>query len=106
MSLPKSGKCFCYDEENSLRGKTNQGHYPDLVSDTSSRYGISSPVPPQTSFRGETSGGVAKYRLFPQPRSQGSLWFRRKKRKDPGKEVALFFPIVGSDYYLRIVLTY
>ena len=73
---------------------------------TRHQYGISSPVPPQTSFRGETSGGVAEYRLFPQPRSQGSLWVRRKKRKNPGKEVVLFFPIGGSDYYLRIVLTY
>ena len=73
---------------------------------TRHQYGISSPVPPQTSFHGETSGGVAKYLLFPQPRSQGSLWVRRKKRKNPGKEVVLFFPIGGSDYYLRIVLTY
>ena len=54
------------------------------------QYGISSPIPPQTSFREETSGGVAKYRLFPQPRSQGSLLLRGKKRKNPGKEVAIF----------------
>ena len=58
---------------------------------TRHQYGISPPVPPQTSFYGETSGGLAKYRLFPQPRSQGSLWLRRKKRKNPGKEAVLLF---------------
>ena len=57
---------------------------------TRHQYGISSPVPPQTSFRGETSGGVVKYWLFPQPRSQGSLLLRGKKRENPGNEVALF----------------
>ena len=37
---------------------TNQKHYPDLGSKASS-YGISALVS-QTSFRGETSGGVTK----------------------------------------------
>ena len=47
-------------------------------------------VSPQTSFRRETSGGVSKYQLFSQPRSQGSLWLWGKKRENPGNEVALF----------------
>ena len=43
---------------------TNQKHYPDLGSDTH-QYGISALVS-QTSFFGETTGGVAKCRLFSQ----------------------------------------
>ena len=43
---------------------TNQKHYPDLDSDASSVW-ISALVS-QTSFGGETSGSVAKYRLFSQ----------------------------------------
>ena len=42
----------------------NQKHYPDLGSDASSVW-ISALVSP-TSFGGETSGGVAKCRLFSQ----------------------------------------
>ena len=45
---------------------TNQKHYPDLYSDTSSVW--HSVLIPQTSFRGETSGGVAEWRLFSQGR--------------------------------------
>ena len=41
---------------------TNQKHYPDLVSDA---YGVSTLVS-QTTFREETSGDVAKGRLFSQ----------------------------------------
>ena len=45
---------------------TSQKHYPDLGSDAS-QYGISAFVSrAQTSFGGETSGGVAKCRLFSQ----------------------------------------
>ena len=47
------------------RGKfisTNQKHYPDLGSDASSA------LVSQTSFGGETSGSVAKCRLFSQAR--------------------------------------
>ena len=43
---------------------TNQKHYPDLGSDASSVW-ISALVS-QPSFGGETSGSVAKYRLFSQ----------------------------------------
>ena len=43
---------------------TNQTYYLDLCSDRH-QYGISTPVS-QTSFGGETSGGVAKCRLFSQ----------------------------------------
>ena len=43
---------------------TNQKYYPDLGSDASSVW-ISALVS-QTSFGGETSGSVAKYRLFSQ----------------------------------------
>ena len=49
---------------------TNQKHYPDLVSDASS-CGISARVS-QTSFRGKTSGGIAKCRLFSQPTEANS----------------------------------
>ena len=57
------------------RGKfasTNQKHFPDLGSDASSEYGISRLVS-QTSFRGETSGGVAKSRLFSPARRSSVL---------------------------------
>ena len=43
---------------------TTQKHYPDLGSDASSVW-IAALVC-QTSFGGETSGSVAKYRLFSQ----------------------------------------
>ena len=71
---------------------------------TRHQYGISSPVPPQTSFRGETSGGVAKYRLFPQP--PGFSLASTEEEKEPWEGGCSFVPIAGSDYYLRIVLTY
>ena len=49
-------------EANFTSGMTNQKHYPDLASDT---YGISVLVS-QITFRGETVGGISKYRLFSQ----------------------------------------
>ena len=63
-SLPRSGQCFRWVEANFL---------PALPIRSTSRvrvvmrhqYGISILVS-QTSFRGETSGGVAKCRLFSQ----------------------------------------
>jgi len=57
------------------RGKfdsTNQNHYPDLGTVTRHQYGISALVF-QTSFRGETSGGVAKCRLFSQAKIKCTL---------------------------------
>ena len=51
-------------EANFPRGATNQKHYPNLGGDAS-QYGISA-FASQTSFRGETSGGFAKCRLFSQ----------------------------------------
>ena len=53
------------------RGKfdsTNQKHYPD-VGGARHQYGISALVS-QTSFGGETSGSVAKCRLFSQAKSK------------------------------------
>ena len=50
---------------------SNQKHYPDLV--VTRHYGISARVY-QTSFRGETSGDVAKCRLFSQASSSSALW--------------------------------
>ena len=47
------------------RGTTNKKRYTDLNSDASSVYGISALVS-QTSFGGETSGGVAECPLFSQ----------------------------------------
>ena len=44
---------------------SNQKHYPDLGSDASSVMEFSVLVS-QTSFRGETAGGVAKRQLFSQ----------------------------------------
>ena len=56
------------------RGKfdsTNQKHYPDLVV-TRHQYGISALVS-QTPFGGETSGSVAKCRLFSRAVMRGCL---------------------------------
>ena len=44
---------------------SNQKNYPDLGSDASSVWNFSALVS-QTSFRGETSGGIANCRLFSQ----------------------------------------
>ena len=55
---------------------TNQKHYPDLSSDTSSVW--NSALVSQTSFRGETSGGVVKCRLF----SHGSVSSCQSKSRD------------------------
>ena len=51
---------------------SNQKHYPDAVF-TRHQYGISAFVP-QTSFRGETSGSVAKCRLFSSGYDWSSSW--------------------------------
>ena len=48
--------------ENFPRGTTNQKHYPGLGNDTSSVWNIC--ALPQTSFREENTGGLAKRRLF------------------------------------------
>ena len=64
VSLPRSGQFFWLVESNFPRGTTNQKHYPDLGNDTL-QYGISELVS-ETSFGGETSGSVAKCRLFSQ----------------------------------------
>ena len=49
------------------RGTINQKHYPDMGSDASSVW--NSALVSQTSFGGETSGSVAKRRLFSQATS-------------------------------------
>ena len=51
-------------ETNFPRGTNNQKYYPDLISDRH-LYRISALVC-ETLFRGKTSGGVAKCRLFSQ----------------------------------------
>ena len=51
---------------------SNQKHYPDPVV-TRHQYEISALVS-QTAFRGETSGSVAKCRLFSQASSSSALW--------------------------------
>ena len=51
---------------------SNQKHYPDPVV-TRHQYGISARVS-QKPFRGETSGSIAKCRLFSQASSSGALW--------------------------------
>ena len=48
---------------------SNQKHYPDLGSDTSSVWNFCTVFVSQTSFRGKTGGGVAKCRLFSQSRN-------------------------------------
>ena len=53
-----------FSESNFTHGTTNQKPYPDLGSERH-QYGISVLVS-YTSFRGETVGGVVKYRLFSQ----------------------------------------
>ena len=57
VSLPTSGSCLSLVETNFPFNTTNQKHYQDLGSDTSSAWEFYSP---QTLFRGETSGGVQK----------------------------------------------
>ena len=56
----QSWKCFLLVVTCGKFASTNQKHYPDL---TRHQHGISVLVS-QTSFRGETSGGLAKCRLF------------------------------------------
>ena len=51
-------------------GTTNQKHYPDLSSDASSVWNFCAVS--QTSFRGETRGGVAKCWLFSQAMTIGN----------------------------------
>ena len=51
---------------------SNQKHYPDPVV-TRHQYGISARVS-QTPFRGETSGSIAKCRLFSQTSSSSPSW--------------------------------
>ena len=62
---PDLGSASDWIKQIFSRGTTNQKHYPDLVV-IRHQYGISVLVP-QTSFRGKTSGGVGKGRLFFQP---------------------------------------
>ena len=59
-SLPGSGSCFWLVESNFPRGMTNQKHYPGLDSDASSAWNFCACFSDETSFRGETSGGVPK----------------------------------------------
>ena len=82
-SLSNSRLFFLLVEVSFPRGITNQKHYPDAVF-TRHQYGISALVS-QTSFRGETSGGVAKCRLFSSGYDWSSVdkswYFLRFKRK-------------------------
>ena len=55
---------------------TNQKHYPDLGSDASSVWSFA--LTSQTAFSGENCGGVAKRRLFSQPRRR---WDCKKQNK-------------------------
>ena len=71
---PDLGRGFWLAEANFPRGTTNQKHYPDLGS-TRHQYGISALVS-QTSFRRETSGGVAKLACV----AGVSVRFRSKER--------------------------
>ena len=64
-SLPRSGLCFWLVMLHGKFALTNQKHYPDLGSDTSSEYEISVLVS-QMSFHRETSGSVTKSWLFSQ----------------------------------------
>ena len=57
VSLPTSGSCLSLVETNFPFNTTNQKHYQDLGSDTSSAWEFCSSL---TLFRGETSGGVQK----------------------------------------------
>ena len=57
VSLNTSGKCFWLVVPRGKFASTNQKHYPDQGSDTSSD-GIFALVP-RTSFRWETSGGIS-----------------------------------------------
>ena len=59
-SLSGSGSCFWLVESNFPRGMTNQKHYPGLDSDASSVWNFCACFSDETSFRGETSGGVPK----------------------------------------------
>ena len=84
-------------EKRAQKFHTDDAHYPDLDSAfdwlkiyfiqsevplrervTRHQYGISARVP-QTSFRGKTSGGVAKCRLFSQARLRSALVNIRRK---------------------------
>ena len=65
---------------NFPRGTTNQKHYPIWVV-TRHQYGISAHVS-QTSFRGETSGGIAKCRLFSQAKAFQVDYFLRTREKN------------------------
>ena len=58
-SLPRSRWCFWLVVPLGKFASTNQKHYPDLGSDVSSVWNFCA-----RSFRGETSGGVTKCRLF------------------------------------------
>ena len=102
---PNLGSASAVMKKNSLRGKTNQGHYSDLVSDTSSVW----------NFFARSSSDVI---------SRGNQWWRcqistvsstsfpgfslasTEEEKEPWEGGCSFVPIAGSDYYLRIVLTY
>ena len=62
VSPPRSAKCFLVVEANSLARRPVRSTTEIWVV-TRHQYGISALVP-QTSFRGETSGGVVKSVLF------------------------------------------
>ena len=68
-SLPRSGQCFRLAEANFPRGTTNQKHYLDLGtgSDASTIWNFCTRF--STSFRGETSGDIAKRQLFSQAKT-------------------------------------
>ena len=59
---PDLGCASDWLKQVSYRGTTNQKHYPDLGSGSSSVW--NSALISQTSFRGETSGDVTKCQLF------------------------------------------
>ena len=74
VSLPRSGKCFCYFWFNGWsKFSANQKHHSDLGV-MIHQYGISALVP-QTSFCRETSGGVTKCWLQSQANNN---WFHHK----------------------------
>ena len=82
------------------RGKfdsTNQKHYPDLGSDASSVW--NSALVSQTSFGGETSGSVAKCRLFSEASKVPKVMISRVKIHLPFLVLCNWLGKYGRIYY-------